>query len=202
TSFAGRASLCIFISSNSSVSLQRQGPVEGCENFHIKSCCHQPEARLVASRFSTIVLGGTAALHAQSGVGGGNFFCRRRSASFFLLVLVLLLDLLPEQSNRLTLNVQRLMSKLPISGQISWQLAFTLSAVIVAIVAVVIFLRVETWPARTARQSTAELERLGKDLRAAFIDIAHLQPRITINNRVYMEQSAPVSELAVLSRRI
>jgi hypothetical protein len=110
--------------------------------------------------------------------------------------------LLPEQSNRLTLNVQRLMSKLPISGQISWQLAFTLSAVIVAIVVVVIFLRVETWPARTARQSTAELERLGKDLRAAFIDIAHLQPRITINNRVYMEQSAPVSELAVLSRRI
>jgi len=110
--------------------------------------------------------------------------------------------LLPEQSNRLTLNVQRLMSKLPISGQISWQLAFTLGAVIVAIVVVVIFLRVETWPARTARQSTAELERLGKDLRAAFIDIAHLQPRITINNRVYMEQSAPVSELAVLSRRI
>src|SRR5439155_1621646 len=88
------------------------------------------------------------------------------------------------------------MSKLPISGQISWQLAFSLSAVIVAIVVVVIFLRVETWPARTARQSTAELERLGKDLRAAFIDIAHLQPRITINNRVYMEQSAPVNGLA------
>ena len=53
-----------------------------------------------------------------------------------------------------------------------------------------------------ARQSTAQLERLGKDLRAAFIDIAHLQPRITINNRVYMEQTTPVSELVVLSRRI
>jgi len=39
-------------------------------------------------------------------------------------------------------------------------------------------------------------------LRAAFIDIAHLQPRITINNRVYMEQTRPVSELVVLSRRI
>jgi hypothetical protein len=39
-------------------------------------------------------------------------------------------------------------------------------------------------------------------LRAAFIDIAHLQPRITINNRVYMEQTTPVSELVVLSRRI
>ena len=45
-------------------------------------------------------------------------------------------------------------------------------------------------------------ERIGKNLRAAFIDIAHLQPRITINNRVYMEQTRPVSELVVLSRRI
>ena len=71
-----------------------------------------------------------------------------------------------------------------------------------ASVVVVVFLRLESWPARTAKQSTAELERLGKDLRAAFIDIAHLQPRITINNRVYMEQTTPVSELVVLSRRI
>src|SRR5204862_5683060 len=60
----------------------------------------------------------------------------------------------------------------------------------------------ESWPTRTARQSTTELERLGRDLRAAFIDLAHLQPRITINNRVYMEQTTPVSELVVLSRRI
>ena len=73
---------------------------------------------------------------------------------------------------------------------------------IVAVVALVIFLRLETWPARTARQSSAELERLGKDLRAGFIDIAHLQPRITINNRVYVEQTVPASELAVVSRGI
>jgi hypothetical protein len=66
----------------------------------------------------------------------------------------------------------------------------------------VIFLRLESWPARTAQQSTAELERLGKNLRAAIVDIAHLQPRITINDRVYMEQTTPVSELVVLSRRI
>jgi hypothetical protein len=94
------------------------------------------------------------------------------------------------------------MSKSVISGRISWPLAFTLIALIIAIVVVVIFLRVETWPVRTGRQSTAELEKLGKDLRAAFIGIAHLQPRITINNRVYMEQTTPVSELVVLSRRI
>jgi hypothetical protein len=94
------------------------------------------------------------------------------------------------------------MSKSIISGRICWPLAFALITLIIAIVVVVIFLRVETWPARTARQSTAELEKLGKDLRAAFIDIAHLQPRITINNRVYMEKTTPVSELVVLSRRI
>jgi hypothetical protein len=75
-------------------------------------------------------------------------------------------------------------------------------ALTIAAVVVVIFWRIETWPARTAQQSTAQLEQLGKDLRSAFVDIAHLQPRITINNRVYMEQTTPVSELVVLSRRI
>ena len=88
------------------------------------------------------------------------------------------------------------------SGRVTWPTALTLVAVIVASMVIVIFVRLESWPARTARQSTAELERLGKDLRAAFIDIANLQPRITINNRVYMEQTKPVSELAIVSRRI
>ena len=87
-------------------------------------------------------------------------------------------------------------------ARFSWPIAFALIALVVASVVVVVFLRLESWPARTAKQSTAELERLGKDLRAAFIDIAHLQPRIMINNRVYMEQTTLVSELMVLSRRI
>ena len=108
-------------------------------------------------------------------------------------------------SDKSRADAQRRTSNVEIStsrARISWPLAFTLIALILAIAVVFIFLRVETWPARTARQSTIELERLGKDLRAAFIDIAHLQPRITINNRVYMEQTTPVSELVVLSRRI
>ena len=88
------------------------------------------------------------------------------------------------------------------SRRVSWPIAFTVVALIAAITMVIIFLRLESWPARTARQSTAELEKLGKNLGAAFVDIAHLQPRITINNRVYMEQTTPVSELIVLSRRI
>jgi hypothetical protein len=86
--------------------------------------------------------------------------------------------------------------------RLAWPIALTLVALTIATTIVVIFLRLESWPARTAGQSTAELERLGRNLRAAFVDIAHLQPRITINDRVYMEQTTPVSELVVLSSRI
>jgi hypothetical protein len=88
------------------------------------------------------------------------------------------------------------------TGRLSWPTALTLSGVIAAVVVLVVFLRLESWPARTARESSAELERLGKNLRAIFVDIAHLRPRITINDHVYMEQTVPVSELVVLSRRI
>jgi hypothetical protein len=94
------------------------------------------------------------------------------------------------------------MLKSVISGRISWPAAFTLAAFFVAVAVLTVFLRIESWPARTARQSADGLERLGRDVRAAFIDIAHLQPRITVNNRVYMEQNAAVAELAVVSRRI
>jgi hypothetical protein len=94
------------------------------------------------------------------------------------------------------------MSKSANPYRVAWPIALTLAALIIATTILVIFLRLETWPARTAQQSTAELERLGKSLRAAFIDIAHLQPRITINDRIYMEQTRPVSEVVVLSRRI
>src|SRR5206468_1670607 len=94
------------------------------------------------------------------------------------------------------------MSKSANRYRIAWPMTLTLVALIIGATILIIFLRLETWPARTARESTAELERLGKNLRAAFIDIAHLQPRITINDRVYMEQTTLVSELVVLSRRI
>jgi hypothetical protein len=88
------------------------------------------------------------------------------------------------------------------SGRISWSLAITLVALILAAALVFIFWRIETWPARTAAQSSAELERLGRELRAAFVDIAHLQPQIKINNRVYTEQTIPTSELVMVSRRV
>ena len=84
----------------------------------------------------------------------------------------------------------------------SWPLALTLIVLIGAAVLTIIFLRLESWPARTAKQSTAELERVGRDLRDAFVEVAHLQPRITINNRVYLEKTTATAELAILSRQI
>lgn len=84
----------------------------------------------------------------------------------------------------------------------SWPLAFTLVALIAAAVLTFIFLRLESWPGRTARQGTAELERLGRDVRDAFVEVAQLQPRITINNRVYLEKTTATAQLVILSRQI
>lgn len=82
-----------------------------------------------------------------------------------------------------------------------WPWAFVLIILIFAALASLIFWRLESWPARTARQGTEQLERLGRDLRAVFIDVAHLQPKITINDRVYLEQTAPTAELVTVMRR-
>jgi hypothetical protein len=84
----------------------------------------------------------------------------------------------------------------------SWPLAFTLIFLIGAAAVTIIFLRLESWPARTARQTTAELERVGREIRDAFVEVAHLQPRVTINNRVYLEKTTAMAELAILSRQI
>ena len=65
-----------------------------------------------------------------------------------------------------------------------------------------LFVRIESWPIRTARQGTAELERLAGKVRDAFVEIAQLQPRVTIKDRVVMEQTTGLAELALVSRRM
>jgi hypothetical protein len=78
----------------------------------------------------------------------------------------------------------------------------TLVVLILVGATVLIFWRLETWPARAIGQSAEELERLGKDLRAAFIDVAHLQPRIKVNDRTIINEAMPTAELAVLGRQL
>ena len=65
-----------------------------------------------------------------------------------------------------------------------------------------IFLRLETWPARSARHGTDELERLGRDVRDALVEMAQLKPRVTVNNRIYLEKTTATAQLAILSRQV
>jgi hypothetical protein len=88
------------------------------------------------------------------------------------------------------------------SRRLGWPLAAALIVLILALLAAFLFYRLETWPNRMFGQSVSELERVGREARDAFVKMAHLQPRVTVNNRVYLEQTATVAELAVLSRRV
>ncbi|HSP44845.1 MAG TPA: DUF4230 domain-containing protein [Chthoniobacterales bacterium] len=84
----------------------------------------------------------------------------------------------------------------------SWPLAFTLIVLIVAAVCTFVFLRIETWPGRAANQTTTEMERVGRDVRDAFVSMAQLQPRVTVNNRIYLEKTTATAQLAILSRQV
>jgi len=88
------------------------------------------------------------------------------------------------------------------SRRVGCPLAAALIVLVLALLAGFIFLRVESWPGRAANQSVAELERLGRDARDTFLRLAHLQPRVTVNNRVYLEQTTTIAELSVLARRV
>ena len=114
-------------------------------------------------------------------------------------MLVLVIDE-KSSSKRRTLNAEHPMSNS--AGRISWPAALTLVALIVAILIAFLVYRAETWPMRTAHQGVSEAERVAADVKDAFINIAHLQPRITVNERVYLEQTTPISEFAVVSRRV
>ena len=67
---------------------------------------------------------------------------------------------------------------------------------------VFIFERCTSLPGRAAKMTVDQLERLGRDMRNAIVQIAQVQPRVTINERVYFEQTTPVSELALVSQRL
>ncbi len=89
----------------------------------------------------------------------------------------------------------------PQRRRFSWPLAFTLIFLIVAVLLALLFWRIESWPMRTAQEGSAELERMGRKVRDAFVDLAQLQPRVSIHNRVYFEKTTAVAELAILSRK-
>jgi hypothetical protein len=90
---------------------------------------------------------------------------------------------------------------MPMSSAVGCAIPFAIAAGALLLGAL-IYHSLISLPGRMATTGRTELEAVGRDLRNAFVDIAHLQPRITINNRVYLEQTTPTTELAILSRRM
>ena len=75
------------------------------------------------------------------------------------------------------------------NDRLSWKAVLVIIVAIVAGVGAWIFYRIETWPERTATRVSR-----------AFAELGHLQPKITIRDRVFFEQTKSVLELAVVSR--
>ena len=88
------------------------------------------------------------------------------------------------------------------SRHFNWTLAFTIVGLSTIAAGVFVFSRCASLPGRTTKETVDQMERVGRDLRDAIVQIARLQPRVTINNRVYFEQTSPIAELALISQKI
>ena len=88
------------------------------------------------------------------------------------------------------------------SRHFNWALAFTIIGLSAVAGGVFVFNRCAALPGSASRETVDQLERVGRDVRDAIVQITQLQPRVTINNRVYFEQSSPIAELALISQKL
>ncbi|MGI8432633.1 MAG: DUF4230 domain-containing protein [Chthoniobacterales bacterium] len=86
----------------------------------------------------------------------------------------------------------------PSSKRLGLPFALALIVLILALLTAFVFYRIETLPARGLQ----ELERVAQHAADAFGKIAHLQPKVTVNNRVYLEQTTTIAQLAVKERQV
>ena len=84
----------------------------------------------------------------------------------------------------------------------NWPLAFTILGLSIIAAGIFVLNRCAALPGRATRETVDQMERVGRDLREAIVQITQLQPRITINERVYFEQTSPIAELALISRKL
>jgi hypothetical protein len=88
------------------------------------------------------------------------------------------------------------------SRHFNWALAFTIIGLSAIAAAVFVFNRCAALPGRTTKETVDQMERFGRDLRDAIVQITQLQPRVIIKNRVYFEQTSPIAELALISQKL
>src|SRR5437762_13266134 len=81
------------------------------------------------------------------------------------------------------------------SRHFNWTLAFMLIGLSTIAAGVFVFNRCASLHGRTTKETVDQLERVGRDLRDAIVQITQLQPPFTIHNRVYFEQTSPIAEL-------
>ena len=84
----------------------------------------------------------------------------------------------------------------------SWPLALTTIALTLIGAGIFVFERCASVPGRAAQRTVDQMERIGRGIRDGIVQIAQLQPRVTINDRVYFEQTSPIAHLALISRRL
>ncbi len=72
----------------------------------------------------------------------------------------------------------------------NWRTLMAWVALLMMALAAWIFYRMESWPERTAHQ-----------VQSAFAELVHVQPRITVHNRVFFEQSTSGMDLVVITRK-
>jgi Protein of unknown function (DUF4230) len=89
-----------------------------------------------------------------------------------------------------------------LSRRFNWPLAFTILGLGAIAAGAFVVNRCTALPGRATRETVDQMERVGRDLRDAIVQITHLQPRVTVNNRVYFEQTSPIAELALISRKL
>src|SRR5439155_6211098 len=114
---------------------------------------------LTSLKFSYDCSGGNSRPSRLSGVGGGNFLQTKVCLFLFALARNHALAGLPLEKKRSTLKVKYPMSNSAKSQRLSWSIAFTAVALIVAVTTVIIFLLLDIWPARTTRQRNPENDK-------------------------------------------
>lgn len=86
----------------------------------------------------------------------------------------------------------------PVRARLGFPAAFLGSIVTLVIFASLALWRCERATTKIASQPVEAVERAAQ----AFKDILEVQPRVTVNERVVLNQSSPLLELAVLSREV
>lgn len=82
----------------------------------------------------------------------------------------------------------------------SWPLAFVLSIFIVALLLGISAWKMLSVPSDTVYQGAEGAKGVVREIRDAFVEVAKVQPRIVVHERVFFDQASDISELATAVR--